>query len=403
MKKYISMILAFLTFALLTASHPSQVLANNNAGDPYGVYYRHARVYGKMVHYDPDRDICVVYGSVLVKEPGGAWRTLESKKYHTVQPATHPVRKTLSNAANKTVALEGTLNAWPGQKDEVLMATSVQFDDYQIEIPEWYAFGKTLKTEQIYKFNLNIPNDFIDVLAGLARVMSVPQDKRLTPKEVAGINELITNPKTQDERRLSAQVKSKFYEDWNTKWLVSKNGTTANELRAGVGGWQFYRGLLGYGNCYVEEAPVIRKDLTYFMDAVTKGGGTPEEEGDAIMCAYINVVRQRDETGVERIVKVTASGALYDTVPGFYQALKDPSEPNLETWRLEGWTKKDAELMENKLCWLSGRRVLVYAYNEETGKSVLIDKYFSLNNYLTRAGFDNLLDISNKTITEGGI
>ncbi|SFR07090.1 hypothetical protein [Desulfoscipio geothermicus] len=389
-------------FGLLTLIILSPAWASAQLDDQYGIYYRHARVFGKAMHYDPDRDLCIVYGSVFVREPGGGWRTLETKKFLSVQPANQPTREALAGAPAKTVVLEGTLNAWPGQKEEILLVTTVQFSEYNIDIPEWYAFGKTIKTEQAYKFSLNQVNDFVDILAGLARAINIPQNQRLNQDEITSITEQISNPGPND-RQLVNQVKNELKANWNNKWLVVKDGQAANDLRAGVGGWQLYRGLQGNGNCYVNEAPVIRKNLTEFMDAVTTGGRTPKKEGAAIMCAHINAIRETDKTGRKKIVKVTASGALYDTLQGFYKALKNPSGLNLETWKLKGWSDEDVKLMENKLCWLSGHRVLVYKTSKITGKRILVDQYFKLDNYLTQDGFNNILDVGNEIITEGGV
>ena len=396
MKKAI--LLGLFIFVSLLAPNPV-VWANVPQEDPYGVYYRHGRVFGKIVHYDADRDLCIIYGSVFVMEPGGSWRLLESQKYHMIHPASVKLRKKLTNATGKTVAVEGSLNAWPGQKEEVLLAKTVSFSDYDIETPPWFAFGRTIKTESVYKFNLNHVNDFIDNLAELAEAIGIPQNRLLQPAEISVYIESLKNP---DNRSKLVQLRNELNKNWSTKWCVTKDAQASNEMRAGVGGWQIYRGLLGAGNCYVEEAPVIRKNMDNFMDAVTGGGGTPEEEGRAIMCANINVKRSRI-VGEEKIVKVTASGALYDSLSYFYNALIKPTRLNQESWRLEGWSQNSAEIMENKVCWLSGRRVLVYETDEETGKKRLVDQYFRLDNYLTQDGFNNILNIGNEILTAGGI
>lgn len=208
----------------------------------------------------------------------------------------------------------------------------------------------------------------------------------------------ITSPEPED-RELSVQIKREFERSWNEKWCVVRDRQAADELRTGVGGWQFYQGLLGYGNSYISGAPVIRRDITAFMDAVRPGGGTPRESGPAVMCAY--VVVERDQFG--KIIKVTVSGALYDSASGLLEAMKNPAGLNLETWRLEGWGQETAEMMEGKLCWLSGSRVLVYETDPETGRSYLVDQYFALDRYLTRDGFENVLDVFKRVIAEGGI
>jgi hypothetical protein len=300
-------------------------------------------------------------------------------------------------AINRTAGIEGELLAWPGQKEEVLAAQSVEFHEMQIETTPWYAFGKTFRPERIYKFNLNTVSDFVRVLTGLKKAADIPQNARMTGDEVSFSSSKLKNP-VPENSELVNQVRSEFEKNWNEKWCVAKDKKISDELRSGVGGWQFYQGFLGYGNSYISGAPVIRKDITAFIDAVKEGGGTPEISGPALMCAYVTVSRDR----YGNIVKVMSSGALYDSVLGLLEAMKNPTSLNLETWRLEGWSQEKALAMEGKLCWLSGSRVLVYKTDSRTGRSYLADQYFSLDEYLTRDGFDNVLDVGNFLIGEGG-
>ncbi|MCL6478969.1 MAG: hypothetical protein K6T65_11225 [Peptococcaceae bacterium] len=385
------------TFFIITVVCASSFLIGINAifaasvfNDQYGVFYRHGRVFGKIIHYDPERDLVIVLGSIFVSEPGGQWRRVESRKFHLVKPAGNDLRETLADSAGRTAGVEGQLTAWPGQKEEILEARSVDFHDCRIETPPWYAFGVTIRPEKIYKFNLNSVAELVDVLAGLRQAADIPQNARLTEDELSKRKSQIIGLEPEDQE-LSIRVKREFEKSWNGKWCVARDRQAEDELRAGVGGWQFYQGLLGYGNSY--------RDITAFMEAVRPGGGTSMESGPAVMCAYIAV--ERDRFG--KIVKVTASGALYDSVSGLMEAMKNPAGLNLETWRLEGWGQETAEMMEGKLCWLSGSRVLVYETDPETGRSYLVDQYFALDRYLTRDGFENVLDICKGVIVEGGI
>lgn len=376
---------------LMAGAGPSATSAGE---EPYGIYYRHGRVFGKLIHYDHDRDLGIIFGSVFVAEPGDEWRLVESRKFHLVNPIGNDVREKLSAATGRTVGVEGELQVWPGQKEEVLVAQLVEFSDYRIDTPPWYAFGKTIRTEKVYKFNLNSVTDFVNILAGLRDAAGIPQDVRLSKEETSELAGRVLNPGPGD-RDLADTVRDELERKWNEKWCVAKDRSALEELRQGTGGWQFYEGVLGYSNSYVARAPLIRRDIVKFMDAISPGGGTPEESGPAVMCAYITVSRDR----YGKIVKVTSSGALYDSITGLLGAMENPSGMNLETWRLEGWSEDDAEIMEGKLCWLSGRRVLVY--DPITGQ--LVDQYFALNKYLTRKGFENVLDFGNKVIGEGGV
>lgn len=366
--------------------------------DQYGIYYRHGRVFGKLIHYDRDRDLGIIYGSVFVSEADGEWRLVESQKFHLVNPVGNDIRKTISEAVGKTMGVEGELQVWPGQKEEIMAAGLAEISNYKIDTPPWYAFGKTIRSERIYKFNLNTVTDFINVPAGIQNAANIPQHERMLAQETAKLGERVTDPKPQD-RALANTVRNEFEKAWNEKWCVVKDQNAANDMRLGVGGWQIYCGFLGYGNSYISKAPLIRKDIVKFMDVVKPGGGSPEESGEAVMCAYIEV--ERDKKG--NIIRAMTSGALYESVEGLISAMENPSILNLETWRLEGGSEKDLEIMENKLCWLSGRRVLVYKTDPETGESYLADQYFSLDKYLTRAGFENVLDFGNYVIGGGGV
>ncbi|MFZ5650660.1 MAG: hypothetical protein ACOY4I_07390 [Bacillota bacterium] len=314
----------------------------------YGIYYRDSRVFGKIIYFDPERDLVIVYGSLFVAEPGGQWRRVESRKFHLVNPVGNDMHDTMAGSVGRTVGAEGQLLAWPGQKEEILVAQSVDFHDYPIETPPWYAFGVTIRPERIYKFNLDNVTEFVNVLSGLQRAADIPQSARLTGVEISKISTRITNDEPWD-RVLSARVKREIEKSWNKKWCVTRDNQVSNELRAGVGGWQFYQGLLGYNNCYISSAPVIRKNITAFMDAVREGSGPPEESGPAVMCAYVTV--ERDRFG--KVIEVKASGALYDSVYDLLEAIKNPVGMNLETWRLEGWNQEAAKAMEGQLCWLS--------------------------------------------------
>ncbi|MFZ5651168.1 MAG: hypothetical protein ACOY4I_09960 [Bacillota bacterium] len=393
--KFISIMGMVFIYMFLLSSET--VFANSSFDDQYGIYYRHGRVFGKIIHFDSERDLVIIYGSLFVAEPGGQWRRVESRKFHPVNPVGNDIHDTMAGSVGRTVGAEGQLLAWPGQKEEILVAQSVDFHDYPIETPPWCAFGVTIRPERIYKFNLDDITKFVNILSGLQQAANIPQSSRLTGVEISKISTRITNFETWD-RELSSRVKREIEKSWNEKWCVTRDSRVSNELRAGVGGWQFYQGLLGYSNCYISSAPVIRKNITAFMDAVRAGSGSHKESGPAVMCACVTV--ERDRFG--KVIEVKASGALYDSVSDLLEIIKNPVGINLETWRLEGWNQEVAKVMEGKLCWLSGSRVLVYKTDPGTGRRYLADQYFTLDEYLTRDGFDNVLDVGNSLIGEGG-
>ncbi|MCS5697261.1 hypothetical protein [Desulfofundulus thermocisternus] len=369
MKKVLLLFIAVVT--LLSAAVP--LACAGNIGN-YSMYYGHARMFGKVISIDPGENIAIVYGSIAVQLPDYSWKTIRSKKFERVVPENNPAAKTLTDNVGKVVVIKGRLDAWQGQQEEYFTADVVEPQNYVIDTPSWYAFGKTISPTMIYKFNLNKVTDFVDVLAGLARA------------------EGIAGGQPGGKPALSA-VRNEFEKNFNLKWCVTRDRNAANEMNAGVGGWQVYEGYLG-DNCYISSAQVIRKNIDKFMDSVTGGGPAPEKSGPAVMCARVYVTRGRNG----RVERVTVSGALYDTVPGLVNAFKNPTNLNLETWRLEGWNERTADEMDGSLCWLSGTRVLVY---DKGGN--LVDRYFALHSYLTRDQFNETLNRSRDLIGEGGM
>ncbi|AEG58935.1 hypothetical protein [Desulforamulus ruminis] len=356
-----------LLLLFLLLAFPTLCLASDNS-----LYYKNARMTGKVIFYDSGQESAVVYGSIYVEKQNLAWELIQSQKFERVIPVTAEAKKSLLDNLNQTVEMEGSLDRWAGQNDEIFQAKKVTPKDLDIDTPKWYALGKTIKPERVYKTNLYGVNDFVDRLAALAEAM-------------------------EDKSDLPA-IRRAFQKNWNFKWCLLKDTKANEDQMQGVGGWQIYEGLVGLDNCYIEQSPIIRKHLDAFMDAAGPGGGTPEKEGQALMCATIRA--SRDERG--KIISLTASGPLYDSLPGFLQALKNPTGLHRETWRLEGWSEAEAKEMEGQLCWLSGSRQCVYETNEK-GKKVLVDQYYALSNYLTRDDFDRTLDAGREFIGEGGV
>ncbi|WP_042315782.1 hypothetical protein [Desulfofarcimen acetoxidans] len=143
------------------------------------------------------------------------------------------------------------------------------------------------------------------------------------------------------------------------------------------------------------------------MDNIKAGGSAPEKEksGEAIMCAYISIsceyVGEGEDEG--KRLKVTGSGALYDSIPSFINVLKKPFGINSETWRLSGIDDQTAKKINGKLCWISGNRILVYRTNPIIKKKYLVDQYFAVNNWLTREEFNQALNQTRELIGEGGV
>ncbi|MGB9662433.1 MAG: hypothetical protein ACPL5F_10555, partial [Moorellaceae bacterium] len=246
-----------------------------DGGDTPAVYYRHATLQGRVITYDTERDLFILFGSYEVDE-GDGWRVVNSSKFHRVRPESGDVRRFLLGRLEQGTRVFGSYEAWTGQQEEVFGATDVEPVDQAPECPVWYAFGKTLRPERIAKFNLFTANDFVQVLAGLKDALAaggfdLPPGRRLTAEEVATLKARIENPTSEADRTLVRNVRSWWENNWNLKWAVEKNLRAYNELAASVGGSTFYVGRLGVSNCYIMSAPVGRKDIDAFMAGAKEG------------------------------------------------------------------------------------------------------------------------------------
>ncbi|WP_042315785.1 hypothetical protein [Desulfofarcimen acetoxidans] len=187
------------------------------AEENYSMFYGHSRIFGKIVNYDSERNMVVIYGSIYVRDNNYTWQLIKSKKFTEIIPEYENIKQILISNMGKTVSCEGSLESWAGQNEEIFKAREVTPQEYAIETPNWYAFGKTIKTGIIYKYNLTDITDFVNILFGVYKA----------------------------EKTENLQViRKEFSKNWNTKWCITKNNSIADELRQGVGGWQIYQGLL---------------------------------------------------------------------------------------------------------------------------------------------------------------
>lgn len=369
----------------------------DDGGDP-AVYYRHAALEGRVITYDPDRDLFIVFGSYEV-DAGDGWQTINSSKFHRVRPANDAVRQFLLGRLDQGAQILGSYEAWAGQSEEVFDGTSAGPLDQAPASPVWYAFGKTIRPERIAKFNLYTANDFVRVLAGLKDALAaggfnLPPDRRLTAEEITVLKTRVENPASDADRTLLRNVRSWWENNWNLKWAVEKNTRAYNELAASVGGSTFYVGRLGVSNCYIMSAPVTRKDIDAFMAAAKEGSGAADREEPVAM--FARVTAERDRTG--RITALYASGPLFvNPYALIYDGIKNNAAP-AERWRLEGWSQDRAEQLDGRRVWLEGRTVLV-----RDDKGNVVDRYLALGENLTQDEFNTVLDLNRELIGDGGI
>jgi hypothetical protein len=128
MKKLFMLCVLMLLLAL-----PANAFADDGA---YSLCYKNARMFGKIMNYDGDKDAAILYGSIYVENDDYSWALINSKKFEYVIPMFEDVKNTMVNNNQKTVVCEGTLESWEGQNDEVFTANKAELQDYKIETPE---------------------------------------------------------------------------------------------------------------------------------------------------------------------------------------------------------------------------------------------------------------------------
>jgi len=344
--------------------------------DP-GAFYRHARVYGKIVYFDKEQNRAILFGSVFYKEPQRGWYLAQRKKFSIAYPSNDLTKKEIAQNIDKCGAAEGVINLLPSQKEEVFSVHRFKLDpNGKIETDPWYAFGLTQRTERIQKMNLSKDfKNFVKMLESGRKTMGISEDRRLSLDEA---KKAATFQKAKNVYNFRQW--SNIY--WNTKWCVPKEDPIQSELRRGVGGWQFYEGLVGIDNCYITRADLQRKHIDKLMSSVPNGGGM-SDEGPAVMCAH--VITQTDKYG--NIVRVDASGFLHDNPQDWINVFRDSNEGNAESWKLS-ISDDRAKKLHGNICWLSGTRIFV---RDKDGN--IIDRYFGVENSITKIGFNNVLDV----------
>lgn len=355
-----------------------------------GVYFQDAKLVGKLIAYNSDRQIYIVYGNVSVREKG-EWSEIEADKFIRVVPSVTWVEEEIAQHMDGGVALYGSYNAYGSQIEEEFRATKAEkATSYPKPVNvSWVGFGKTLQTGNASKFNIKKVTDFVNVLAG-GRDALAGVNVESSSREFVVVAEQMANsikaPQNMTDRARRERMLKWWDNNWNFKWLVENNNSTYNKLKGSVGGSSFYIGQLGYANSYLTDVPTTRKDIDNFMRNARGGGEFIEKSGPAIFFAQIGARRDWVDE-VYKIVEVNAGGPLFET-PEQLAYIKNNSVQS-QSWRLEGWNYNRAETLDGQWCWISGERILKYDISRITGKRILVDYYFKIDKTLTVKEFNS--------------
>lgn len=373
--------------------------------------YRDAAVVGKVLSYDSTSNAFVIYGRLSVND-GRKWRVVETRKFYRIFPTNKEIAGQLKARIGVGAKAFGVFQSIAGSREDHLLVRKVTLYDPKVDPPAglqpaygpgigpdpWIGFGVAVLSQQFTTFSIDKVGDFVEHLAGLRdAVMGCDgersrEEMKLSTDVKTFANHLFSPSKPED-RALRKRFTDAWRSCYNTKWYTEKEVGVLAECRRATGGSAFFVGQKGGANGLVESVPVTRPDISRFMSS-PRGGGDEIESGPAVFFASVSAVR--DKYG--RIIALYASGPFFTTPSALVSGIKSGSAEHSGTWRIEGWDRNRAEVLDGKRCWLSGIRVLVY-----DDKGNLIDHYFALNKSLTASEFNTLLDIQREIAMRGGI
>lgn len=375
------------------------------------VIYRDAAVVGKVVSYDQTINAFVIYGRLSVSD-GRKWKVVETRKFYRIFPKYDHITSELKARMGAGAKAFGTFQSIPGSREDHLLVIRVDPYNPQGDPPvglqpaygpgigpdPWIGFGVAVLSQHLMEFNVDNVKDFVNCLASLRDAIMDCDGERSGDEMNLGmdmktfVSRLLT-PSNPEDRALWKRVAAAWQSHYNSKWCTEKDANALAECWKAVGGSAFFVGQKGWANNLIESVPVTRPDIDKFMSN-PRGNGDDVEEGPAVFFASVSAVRDR----YGNITALYASGPFFTSPSALVDGIKSGTAEHSGTWRIEGWNRNRAEVLDGKKCWLSGSRVLVY-----DDKGNLIDHYFSLNKSLTVSEFNALLDVQREIAMKGGI
>lgn len=373
--------------------------------------YKNAAVVGKVLSYDQVGNAFVIYGRLSLYD-GKKWRVVETRKFYRVIPANKDIAGQLKSRMGVGAKAFGIFEAPSSSREEHFIAKKIAPYDPAVDPPvgltpaygpgigpdPWIGIGVAVLAQKFAAFEISKVGGFVDCLAGLRDAIlgsdgeKAREEFKIAAEAKSFVSRVFSPTKPEDyalRNRFVAAWRSRY----SVKWYTEKDANALAECQKAAGGSAFFIGQKGGANGLVESVPVIRPDIDKFMSN-PRGGENEIKEGSAVFFASVSAVR--DSYG--NITALYASGPFFTTPSALVNGLKNGSAEHSGKWRIEGWDKNRAEVLDGKKCWLSGRRVLVY---DDRGN--LVDHYFLLGKSLTISEFNTILDIQREIAMRGGI
>lgn len=190
------------------------------ADDPYGNYYRDARLFGKVINDH------IVYGTLYFRANDGSFVNYANKTYWMVQPMySDDINQIQANISN-TVILNGKMLGGMSAGQEVFAYYNLEPSDYSIKLDQGVYFGRLQSSTDMIGFPVDPNNGMADLLTKL----KILADMNLTnSKSQAQTSNFISNylvhvsllPESDD-------VQDNLYN--RTDLLVLAQGNTGNNF-----------------------------------------------------------------------------------------------------------------------------------------------------------------------------
>ncbi len=413
--------LVFVLALLIVIISTLPVLAATNApwgSSSLGKIHRKAAVVGKVIAHSSETDSYVVYGR-LSMDSGQGYRVYERRKFYRVYPRCGGTDTALSSNIGSGLKVFGTYELCTGTGNEEKLladeaspydpATDIRVGEEPAYGPgvgpyDWVGFGVPVITTKAFDITVNRSSDVVNTLAQMYDAVDFKTQN--AGKENAGQIFKTLNPESIKQLR-------QVWQQYKISWFIEKDLETLNQMRRAVGGSTYFFGLHGGTTDYIEQVPLLRPQVDSFMEAVENAGQGHFEEW-ACPAVFYGIVSKNNPT-------VYFDGVYFqdDKPHNMVDSISSQEDINKENWRIEGLNVNIAESVNQKYCWFSGQRVLVYEYIDDEGKThtvhiyngslkddpeyTLIDYYITVNKILTKADYNLMLDLTRELAMRGGV
>lgn len=445
-KRFYMLLLGFLMISYIAPP----VWASTSLQSPWGQsslgqLYRIAAIVGQIISYNQENDSYVVFGRLSVDD-GTGYQIFEKRKFYRVYPKWGGTDTELAKMIGQGVKIFGSFECAVGVgNEEKLFAEKVTPYDPNTDIQAgmepafgagigpkaWIGYGVPVLTSKVVQMEVTKSSDVINQIVELKDILAVPSNGIIDAKKYC--RDLFNANASSDRQERIKQARNSWQKTWSPRWFLDKDLKTNSEMQRAVQGTAFIYGQSGGTNGYIDKVPVIRPDVDKFMEAIEKDFRVGFEEWAAPSVFYGLVSKIPDELVDDNkkpkdFTKMNFTGVYYSDnnpkamVDAIAAAGQGHSVKTKETWRIERVPVKRITELDNKQCWISGQRVLVYlhTYTDSKGKNhselvevndgriddpdySLVDYYIIPNKIITKTDYNFMVSLIREIAMQGGM